>query len=144
MVLAYTKEQAIELLKRRPIKTSENDLKGIFELAGLQIKEYENTGKGWVSFEIHHRQIHVITYREGLELTLGDFSHRFVRFPNSDGISMAIESNKELMAVVFKMIMPALGLDHQGVNYDDEIFEHTLDDLQVVSDAIVNELNKED
>lgn len=142
LVPNYTIEQVKDLLNKRPIDTSENDLKGVFELVGLQIKEYQNTSKGWVEFEIHHQCTHVITYREQTNNRLATFSHRFVNISDCDGLSMAIKSTKELIVMTLNFFMNRLRIHHEGLCYSDDYFESTETELLTLVDAMFPILNE--
>lgn len=141
MVPNYTIEEVVELLRKRPVETSENDLNGVFELFGLQVKEYENTSKGWVEFEIHHRTTHIITYREDNRGRLGSFSNRFVKISDCDGISIPIKNNRELILTILNLFMYEMRIRHEGVMYSEEYFESSEDELQILVDAIMPIIN---
>ncbi len=142
MVTNYTIEEVEGLLRKRPIETSENDLKGVFELVGLQVKEYENTGKGWCEFEIHHRTTHIITYREDNRGRLGSFSHRFVNISDCDGLSMSINNNRELILITLNFFMREMRIHHEGISYSEEYFESSEDEVQTLMAAIISILNE--
>jgi hypothetical protein len=134
-----------ELVKQRAVNCSEDELKAIFEILGLKIKEYSLTLSGFLRFEIHYRREYVLNYREDETNSLASFGNEYLNFDGegSTGLSMKCTSIKELIQLFFG-IASRLRFNYEGNLFDEEESIYTEEEMQALVEKI-NELifNKE-
>jgi nuclear transport factor 2 (NTF2) superfamily protein len=111
-----------ELINKRAIECSEDELKELFSVLGLRLKEYRKHKSGSLHFEIHYKREYVLNYREFDGNYLGSFGNEYIDFDGegTSGMSMRVTSNKELIQLFFGIASRLLRLQYEGVTFDED------------------------
>jgi hypothetical protein len=108
----FTKEDLRRILNTAPIKIHDDELKSLFQMIGLKVKEL-HTGFGGkeTSFELHHRRLYIIRITVNTSRSVS-FHNEYINFGEEGGVHGVavggIDTVKELLRVLLTMFIKKL------------------------------------
>jgi hypothetical protein len=137
--MKLTKESAEKILSSRICDNSQNDVKAIFELLGMKLKEFkETTLEHSMSFEVHYKRTYVIAVHAEADSKLVSFGNEYVNFGGASGISMGIKNVKELLLIVLNMFFVKLHVNYEGIEFKEDGDYADMEEMQ----EVVNHVNE--
>lgn len=118
-----TKEDIKKIIPSNPIAVSEEDLKAIFKLFGLQIKEYREGKDQGINkstcFEIHHKREFIIEADVDRSKTIS-YGNEWVNWGEAgSGVAIPTPTVGNLILTVINFFIDKLHVRHDGPEYSE-------------------------